>query len=98
MLTPLELISSGINGFEPDLSGSLTFEDKNFLGLGQKLAVLVSKKESNGGLGNLLLIYICNFHFLSNLLLIYICQLHWRARSEGDFSPYRFVLVSFSFC
>ena len=27
--------------------------------------------------GNFLLIYICNFHFLSNLLLIYICKLHW---------------------
>ena len=28
-------------------------------------------------LGNLLLIYICNFHVLSHLLLIYICKLHW---------------------
>ena len=27
--------------------------------------------------GNLLLIYICNFHVLSNLLLIFICKLHW---------------------
>ena len=27
--------------------------------------------------GNLLLIYICNFHVLSHLLLIYICKLHW---------------------
>ena len=29
--------------------------------------------------GNLLLIYICNFHVLSILLLIYICKLHWNA-------------------
>jgi hypothetical protein len=29
------------------------------------------------GDGELLLIYICNFHVLSNLLLIYICKLHW---------------------
>jgi hypothetical protein len=27
--------------------------------------------------GNFLLIYTCNFHFLSYLLLIYICKLHW---------------------
>ena len=43
--------------------------------------------------GNLLLIYICNFHVLSNLLLIYICKLHWNLKchipalfvaAEGD--------------
>jgi hypothetical protein len=27
--------------------------------------------------GDLLLIYICNFHVLSNLLLIYTCKLYW---------------------
>ena len=27
--------------------------------------------------GNLLMIYVCNFHILSLLLLIYICKLHW---------------------
>ena len=27
--------------------------------------------------GKFLLIYVCNFHFLSHLLLIYICKLHW---------------------
>ena len=27
--------------------------------------------------GKLLLIYICNFYFLSHLLLIYICNFHW---------------------
>ena len=32
---------------------------------------------ASGCLGKLLLIFICNFHFLSNLLLIYICKLHW---------------------
>ena len=31
----------------------------------------------NADLGELLLIYICNFHVLSHLLLIYICKLHW---------------------
>ena len=29
------------------------------------------------GQGNLLLIYICNFHVLNHLLLIYILKLHW---------------------
>jgi hypothetical protein len=28
--------------------------------------------------GELLMIYICNFHVLSNLLLIFICKLHWK--------------------
>ena len=29
--------------------------------------------------GELLLIYICNFHVISHLLLIYICKLHWNS-------------------
>ena len=32
--------------------------------------------------GNLLLIYICNFHFLNHFLLIYICKLHWNFRRQ----------------
>ena len=28
--------------------------------------------------GELLLIYVCNFHVLSHLLLIYKCKLHWK--------------------
>ena len=41
--------------------------------------------------GNLLLIYICNFHVLSHLLLIYICKLHW---NPGDREPPRDQLES----
>ena len=41
--------------------------------------------------GNLLIIYICNFHVLSNLLLISICKLHWittrSSRTLTSFSP-----------
>ena len=35
--------------------------------------------------GNLLMIYICNFHVLSNSLLICICKLLWNLRSGSGF-------------
>ena len=38
------------------------------------VAVDVSEPEPNG---KFLMIYICNFHFLSHLLLNYIFKLHW---------------------
>ena len=34
--------------------------------------------------GDLLMIYICNFHVLSHLLLIYICKLHWNIVKQDD--------------
>ena len=43
--------------------------------------------------GNLLLIYIYNFHVLSNLLLIYICKLHWN--QKVIFNPKNAILCSF---
>ena len=45
----------------------------------EKCAILSRRREA----GKLLLIYICNFHFLSHLLLNYICKLHW-AGSSGS--------------
>ena len=38
-----------------------------------------------GYTGNLLLIYICNFHVLSNLLLIHICKLHWKMLNTASY-------------
>ena len=46
--------------------------------------------------GNLLLIYVWNFHVLSHLLLIYICKLHWNCgAADHVFSPPRFMLDQF---
>ena len=38
-------------------------------------------------IGELLLIYICNFHVLNHLLLIYICKLHWIGHLLGPVGP-----------
>jgi hypothetical protein len=40
-----------------------------------------------GRVGNLLLIYICNFHVLNQLLLIYICKLHWNRVAPATCPP-----------
>ena len=45
-------LKSGLSGLDPDISGGLTFEDKNFMGMGQQLSVLLSKKEADVRLGN----------------------------------------------
>jgi hypothetical protein len=47
--------------------------------------------------GNLLLIYICNFHVLSRLLLIYICKLHWNLNTMFACSVDRMALGNLSF-
>ena len=39
-------VSAGLSGFEPDIAGGLSFVDKNFMGLGQRLSILLSKKEA----------------------------------------------------
>ena len=39
--------------------------------------------------GNLLLIYICNFHVLNYFLLIYICKFHWNRYSGRPWTASR---------
>jgi chaperonin GroEL (HSP60 family) len=46
---------------------------------GRKVTVFKQELDEDTSIGKLLLIYICNFHFLSHLLLIFICKLHWIA-------------------
>ena len=52
---------------------------------GGELFDYLSQTESKGltelQAGELLMIYVCNFHFLSHLLLIYICKLHWNLKT-----------------
>ena len=47
-------VSAGVSSMAPDVSGGLQFEDKNFLGLGQRLSILVSKREAENKLGDLM--------------------------------------------
>ena len=41
------------------------------------------------GIGNFLLIYICNFHVLNHFLLIHICKLYWNQQSNTNNQSWR---------
>ena len=59
------------NGIVFDLAGGCEGCIKVFPEVGDQFVI------RNHHTGNLLLIYICNFHVLSHLLLFYIYKLHW---------------------